>query len=836
MEALNILEDILSKSKGYEIALFTTYNFEIQFFERSILNRLENNNIKTISLFVDSKKMTEAINVVTSSYIGKKYIVTEIETNTSFHPKLILLLGEKKARLIVTSANLTFTGYCYNNEIFNVFDYSEEDTKYLNLIKCAFDYFNILNKKYNTLDCLIFDQINNYNYLHKSSENKNVRLIHNYDNSILEQLLNIINNVKQIDIAVPFYDNELNALKSIKNYFPDASINLYIQNKLSTFNFKLNQEKNIISKSNILVFNEFNNIGTPAMYHGKVFRFITEKESYILYGSANCTESALLKSSIKGGNYECDILALGDKKAFDYFFENFIEISKDEEITNRLIRYNDNNVYNFKYIPKIDSEKLHIKYKNRWDNLEIKINDIKYQYEYKDNEIIITITDKVPYGLFNIDFIGENNNRERIKGYLVLRNVIEEFRKSNSKDLSIILEKINNSKSSEYIKYYKMLLNLIPYDLETLKEIKNNNNIYQDALYQKESDDDYDSKFIVDFDIPDEILNKQKEYNKVESIKRGIISNFILKIKIIEKNGKKALFKKIKNNKEHFMSLSVPISEETKFVRYIKRLFKNTLDIKYLNEINLSQYVDNILILLNVVYTYNDENLSSTFNINEFSNLLLEFFDNIKSGDFKKLDKEIIYILNVILFNTLLQLMINKSDDQNSTKNEILCRNVLLSYDKIFDLRNSYTEYLIPAINLTKINISEEEGKSIIEELFNYKSEEDLYNLIREKINGTIEIKKNKDILTVDVHTMEINKYMTTERIIAIFREVKKRYRQTGEVEQFFINIVNENIDINYPNPIEIVQYIYNIKSSIVKRRFKNKKDLEFRETISEKI
>ena len=118
----------------------------------------------------------------------------------------------------------------------------------------------------------------------------------------------------------------------------------------------------------------------------------------------------------------------------------------------------------------------------------------------------------------------------------------------------------------------------------------------------------------------------------------------------------------------------------------------------------------------------NDENLSSTFNINEFSNLLLEFFDNIKSGDFKKLDKEIIYILNVILFNTLLQLMINKSDDQNSTKNEILSRNVLLSYDKIFDLRNSYTEYLIPAINLTKINISEEEGKSIIEELFNYKS------------------------------------------------------------------------------------------------------------------
>ena len=46
--------DELARSNGYDIALMTTYNFEIDFFERFILNSLFENQIKKVSVFVDA--------------------------------------------------------------------------------------------------------------------------------------------------------------------------------------------------------------------------------------------------------------------------------------------------------------------------------------------------------------------------------------------------------------------------------------------------------------------------------------------------------------------------------------------------------------------------------------------------------------------------------------------------------------------------------------------------------------------------------------------------------------------------------------------------------------
>ena len=59
MERLNIL-DVIKKSRKYDIALLTSYNFEISFFERSILNKFYDNGIRRVSLFIDSKEFTKS--------------------------------------------------------------------------------------------------------------------------------------------------------------------------------------------------------------------------------------------------------------------------------------------------------------------------------------------------------------------------------------------------------------------------------------------------------------------------------------------------------------------------------------------------------------------------------------------------------------------------------------------------------------------------------------------------------------------------------------------------------------------------------------------------------
>lgn len=827
MEQLNILDNILSKSKDYEVALLTTYNFEIPFFERNILTRLENNNIRMFGLFVDSKNYLDTINSVKSSYVGKKYIVREVDINTSFHPKIILLLGKNKARLIITSANITFSGYCYNNEIFNVFDYDENNSEYLSLIKSAYLYFLNLDSKYSKFDDGVFSKTKEYIYLYKTSKNSLVSFISNYNESILNQINNLNLNIKQIDIAVPFYDNDLNALKKIIELYENATVNLYIQNRFSTFNFNLNDKEKIISKDNLYVFDGFKEIGTNSIYHGKVFRFITDNESYILYGSANCTESALMKSSIDGGNYECDVLVKGTISEFDYFFDNFKLIESNIECSNRNIIYNNYKIYNFRHILSDDIDKIHIKYKNKWNDLKIFINDELCNYEYINGEIVIKLDDTL-YNLFSIDFVSDNK-KESINAFIIQKNIMEEYRNNTNKDFSLTIDKINNSNSIEYIKYYKMLLNLVSYDINSLKEEKENISLYNETKDRIE--EEFDSEFIVDFDIPEEVLNKYYKYNKIESIKRSVITNFITRILSNRKNGMhgRRVF-----NSEKNIQYNTPLPEEIKFPRYIKRLFNSITDIRYLNECNIKKYIENILLLVNVIYTYNKDNNSNTFKLSEFNQLLLNFLTIIKDKNFISLDENIIYVLKVLLFSVILSVQMDK--ESIDVKIDINCKNIMLDYDRKFNIKDNYDDILLSALDLIDSSISFENAKLIIEKNLNYKNEEDLYKLINSKLDGNVYIEKNNNVLLIKFETNNISKYMSISNINVIFNEIKNRYKQTKEIDKLILNIINNNLDLKFPNPIINIRYIFDINSLKVLKQFKNKKDTNYRNISLERI
>ena len=136
----SILE-ILDHSKGYDMALFSTFNFEIEFFERAILSRLIKNNIRQISVFVDAKELAKALSAVESCTLGQHYAVNPVIMHGSYHPKVILLLGDRKARLFVSSANLKTSGYLINNEIFNYIDYDPEHPEYRDVIVAAIQFF-----------------------------------------------------------------------------------------------------------------------------------------------------------------------------------------------------------------------------------------------------------------------------------------------------------------------------------------------------------------------------------------------------------------------------------------------------------------------------------------------------------------------------------------------------------------------------------------------------------------------------------------------------------------------------------------------------------------------
>ena len=80
-QKINIIDE-LARCSGYDIAIMTTFNFEIDFFERAVLNRLIAKDIKTISVFVDSDELVKALGKFdfkhNGCHMGRKYMVNPV--------------------------------------------------------------------------------------------------------------------------------------------------------------------------------------------------------------------------------------------------------------------------------------------------------------------------------------------------------------------------------------------------------------------------------------------------------------------------------------------------------------------------------------------------------------------------------------------------------------------------------------------------------------------------------------------------------------------------------------------------------------------------------------
>ena len=321
----SILEEIYS-FKECEVALLTTFNFDISFFYRTILPLLLVKRSR-VCVFADAKQFQESINAEsTSENIGKRYYVHPFRMDKSFHPKLILLLAKERAKLIVSSANLTFSSYFSNNEIFQSFSIEKDDVQFESLIVEAFHFFKSIAGESNQdyLNNIINYCETNFSFLTIAEiAHTGPILLTSYSQSIINQAIRMIDDdIKLIKVAVPFYDEELGALNYLKKTYSNAKIELYIQNNHSTFP-KDKYSEQLIDTLNI--FNSVNNNTYPQkqFYHGKVFCFVSDAKEYVLYGSPNCSISALLRSYKINGNIEAAIFDYGEIGSSNALFDSF---------------------------------------------------------------------------------------------------------------------------------------------------------------------------------------------------------------------------------------------------------------------------------------------------------------------------------------------------------------------------------------------------------------------------------------------------------------------------------------------------------------------------------
>lgn len=118
-EAVSLLEVI--KRGGYEASLITTFNATLPFYEEVLLRKLVGAGCRHNVVLMDRQQCAAAwgSQATRPRLAGHAYTLLPIGVNGAFHPKICLLLGPKKASILVGSHNLTLSGLGFNREITN---------------------------------------------------------------------------------------------------------------------------------------------------------------------------------------------------------------------------------------------------------------------------------------------------------------------------------------------------------------------------------------------------------------------------------------------------------------------------------------------------------------------------------------------------------------------------------------------------------------------------------------------------------------------------------------------------------------------------------------------
>lgn len=811
MEDRKRVLDEITKYRDYKVALFSSFNFEIEYFERAILSKLYDNGIRKVSLFIDYTEFEKAvINLRDYSLnvgLGKKYIVSPVSISGAFHPKMVLLLGERKAKLIISSANIKTSGYEKNNEVYNVIDYSEKQSDYQDLIVEAIKYFTQIDSISFGLDSDLIKECKDFRYYNKCRKNEERYFLGNYEISILDQVKKFvpISTTREIMVAVPYFDDKTSALSQLQDLFPNAKISLFIQQERSTFPSEYEK------KYRIRLFDKFNDNASCSFYHGKVFLFKTDEKDYILYGSANCTNSALTRTFRSGGNIECDLLDVGEIGEFDYFFDN-LNILKDEKIISKPMIHEPNKKGLFRFVYAETTKngvECHIS-GNKENNVDFIYNDYSFEYIFENGEYNVFIDKQEAEGLPHIfDLtVRVNDVEEVVRCWVIDRNILAANRRERSDKSDVENFEID----SDGLKYRDDRINLLNAELMCVEEVDNHRKMsailnQQRIMAEEDETSASDDDFIVESELSYEYKVVFRRYTYVERIRGLFLQRFLHPSSFREERNTED----IKNSEtdtgiEEKQNLPrKATTEEKRFERFVKARVKGVLNPKYIDMISFEHYMGIILVVTDIFSRYNNnENVIDIFKTDYVVKTKVEFIKLLLLKNYSDLDNREEYEQHIVVWAicSILEnhLLIKKNYyGEDAYRLDSLDKELLKVLEKKYNIRSNLQDIIKrvydPSFNCD-YRIVNEYGSSkaltYIDGLYGYKSEEKLFDFIKQRYGKETIITIEKKCIFVDVTTNDIIRNLNPDT--EVIREVATNVRNTNkDIKNLVIKILNSN-------------------------------------------
>jgi hypothetical protein len=308
----------LLQQGSYDHAVICTYTFDPFFFEEYCLERFNslrsNNNITVI---VDDETYFSAISdqiVNKPRQANVRYLLHPISVPGKFHSKLFLLVSNNKGRLIIGSANFTKPGITSNAELVNYYDYeNEKHEEFKFLFQSAFIFLNELGTKWpsNALSSNLSSIQRDASWLvaeEKTEINQEVGFFHNLEKPLWEQILSYIHPpVDTIHVLSRYFDANPNLLDRIVNDLSPRTIKIYTQNGITTLTNEWIQHSLFRDHTLEVYLCSYKDEEHIRNLHAKAIAIETGSTYSLMYGSANFTTSALMKSS-NNGNIEVLLL------------------------------------------------------------------------------------------------------------------------------------------------------------------------------------------------------------------------------------------------------------------------------------------------------------------------------------------------------------------------------------------------------------------------------------------------------------------------------------------------------------------------------------------------
>lgn len=321
------------------IALFSTFQFDPDFFERRLLRCETLKKARRIAIFMDALQWQDLLQKdVHARWLNRRYLVVPVHRSTGvFHPKLNLILTENGGQVQCGSNNLTRSGCSSNLELINSipFDFKDDNSEAMQLAADALKFFQRAAQDTDAevgriVSGWLAETNNDHRWLNdikEAASDQQISLVHTYDGPIWSVVKDAIGETSPTKFFVisPFHDGDGRICKQLSKDWPGSEVELLVQQGYTNLpvaplrklpSFKLSEIHNTTGKD------------ASRRVHAKLFAWESEASGGCLVGSANFTSAAF-----DGRNVEACLLIRDSNAQIKQLF--------DQDLTRRSLSLDD---------------------------------------------------------------------------------------------------------------------------------------------------------------------------------------------------------------------------------------------------------------------------------------------------------------------------------------------------------------------------------------------------------------------------------------------------------------------------------------------------------------